>query len=75
MTAEQRAEIESRFGADSIAAAIIPGGRRPRPRARGGAHLVRLHDGRLVSVYDRRGRVFVREVDRPGESPRRGRGR
>jgi hypothetical protein len=68
LTAEQRAEIESRFGADSIAAAIDPGRGRG---ARGNARLVRLADGRLVSVYTRRGRTVVREVARPGE-PRRG---
>jgi hypothetical protein len=68
LTAEQRAEIESRFGADSIAAAIDPGRGRG---ARGNARLVRLADGRLVSVYTRRGRTQVREVGRPGD-PRRG---
>ena len=63
LTSEQRAEIEARFGADSIASALDPGrGRGGRGR---GALLVRLNDGRLVSVYDRRGRVFVREVGRP----------
>jgi hypothetical protein len=60
LTADQRAEIEDRFGKDSISAAIDPGrgrgGRGNRPR------LVRLRDGRLVSVYDRRGRTQVREI-------------
>jgi hypothetical protein len=60
LTSEQRAEIEARFGADSIASAIDPGhGRGGRGR---GALLVRLNDGRLISVYDRRGRVYVREI-------------
>lgn len=69
LTDAQRAEIENRFGRDSIAAALDPGGR----RGRGNARLVRLHDGRLVSVYDRRGRTYVREVpDRRG--PRSGQG-
>jgi hypothetical protein len=73
LTTDQRAEIEARFGKDSIASAIDPGrGRGGRGR---GALLVRLNDGRLVSVYDRRGRVFVREVGRPGDPSRRGSGR
>jgi hypothetical protein len=60
LTPDQRAEIEARFGRDSIASAIDPGrGRGGRNR---GARLVRLHDGRLVSVYDRRGQTHVREV-------------
>jgi hypothetical protein len=53
LTAEQRAEIEGRFGKDSISAAIDPG--RGRGGRAPGAILVRLHDGRLISVYDRRG--------------------
>ena len=73
LTTDQRAEIEARFGKDSIASAIDPGrGRGGRGR---GALLVRLNDGRLVSVYDRRGHVYVREVGRPGEPSRRGPGR
>jgi hypothetical protein len=64
LTDDQRAEIEARFGPDSIASAIDP----RRGRGRGGALLVRLHDGRLVSVYDKRGRTYVREVGRRGES-------
>jgi hypothetical protein len=67
LTDDQRAEIESRFGPDSIASAIDP----RRGRNRGGALLVRLHDGRLVSVYDKHGRTYVREVGRRGEDPRR----
>jgi hypothetical protein len=64
LTTAQRAEIEHRFGQDSIAAALDPGGR----RGRGNARLVRLHDGRLVSVYDRRGHTYVREIpDRRGD--------
>jgi len=71
LTADQRAEIESRFGPDSIATAIDP----RRGRNRGGALLVRLHDGRLISVYDKRGRTYVREVGHRGEEPRRRRPR
>jgi hypothetical protein len=66
LTSDQRNSIEDRFGKDSIAAAIDPG------RGRGGrrgARLVRLHDGRLVSVYDRRGRTQVREIGE-GRGPR-----
>jgi hypothetical protein len=65
LTDAQRAEIEARFGRDSISAAVDPGrGRGGRGK---GARLVRLHDGRLVSVYDRRGQTHVREVpDRRG---------
>jgi hypothetical protein len=49
LTADQRASIESEFGIDSIEGAFDPGrGRGKRSRAR----LVRLHDGRLVSVYE-----------------------
>jgi hypothetical protein len=62
LTADQRASIESEFGIDSIEGAFDPGrGRGKRSRAR----LVRLRDGRLVSVYDdpRRGRIAVREID------------
>jgi hypothetical protein len=69
----QRTEIEDRFGKDSIAAAIDP--RRDRPGRRAGALLVRLCDGRLVSVYTggRAGRTYVREI---GEgAPRRERAR
>jgi hypothetical protein len=66
LTPEQRAEIEARFGPDSIASAIDPG-RGRGGRGRGGARLVRLKDGRLISVYDRRGRTSVREIpDRRG---------
>jgi hypothetical protein len=69
LTTEQRDEVEARFGADSIASAIDPGrGRGGRGR---GALLVRLNDGRLVSVYDRRGKIYVREI---GDSRGRGRG-
>jgi hypothetical protein len=68
LTVDQRSEIENRFGKGSIAAAIDPG------RGRGGrapnALLVRLHDGRLISVYDRRGHVQVREIGE-GRGPRR----
>lgn len=70
LTPDQRASIEDQFGTDSIEGAFDPGrGRGKRGRAR----LVRLRDGRLVSVYDdpRRGRITVREI---GEG-RRGRGR
>jgi hypothetical protein len=70
LTADQRASIESEFGSDSIEGAFDPGrGRGKRGRAR----LVRLRDGRLVSVYEdpRRGRITVREIDQA----RRGRGR
>jgi hypothetical protein len=57
LTKDQRTSIEDQFGPESISAAIDPG------RGRGGrARLVRLRDGRLVSVYDRRGRTYVREV-------------
>jgi hypothetical protein len=68
LSAEQRAEIESRFGADSIAEAIDPGARGRGRGGRGpGARLVRLNDGRLVSVYERRGQTYVREIpDRGG---------
>jgi hypothetical protein len=62
LTEAQRAEIEDRFGKDSISGAIDPGrGRRGRGR---GALLVRLRDGRLVSVYTggRGGRTYVREI-------------
>jgi hypothetical protein len=72
LTPEQRAEIESRFGPDSIASAIDPGGRSRGRGARGNARLVRLNDGRLVSVYDRRGQTYVREIPKP---PDRSRGR
>jgi hypothetical protein len=65
LTDAQRAEIEAHFGQGSIAGAIDPGG---RSRGRG-ALLVRLHDGRLVSVYDRRGRTHVREIGQ-GRGPR-----
>jgi hypothetical protein len=70
LTADQRAEIEARFGLDSIAAAIDPGRGRG---ARGGARLVRLNDGRLVSVFDRRGKTYVREIGTG--APRRERSR
>jgi hypothetical protein len=62
LTADQRASIESEFGIDSIEGAFDPGrGRGKRGRAR----LVRLRDGRLVSVYEdpRRDRITVREID------------
>jgi hypothetical protein len=72
LTKDQRASIEDQFGQDSISAAIDPGRGRG---GRGNARLVRLRDGRLVSVYDRRGRSVVREVGRKGEPPRRGPGR
>jgi hypothetical protein len=73
LTDDQRARIEDEFGADSIESAFDPGrGRGKRGRAR----LVRLRDGRLVSVYEdpRRGRVSVREIDpsRRGVRPRGG---
>lgn len=61
LTKDQRAEIESRFGENSIAAAVDPG----RGNSRG-TRLVRLRDGRLVSIYDRRGRTYVREIGRRG---------
>jgi len=64
LSPEQRAEIEARFGQDSIAAAIDPA----RGRGTRGARLIRLHDGRLISVYDKRGRTYVREIGRPGDS-------
>jgi hypothetical protein len=70
LTADQRASIEDEFGIDSIEGAFDPGrGGGNRGRAR----LVRLRDGRLVSVYEdpRRGRITVREID----PTRRGRGR
>jgi hypothetical protein len=62
LTPTQRASIEDRFGKDSIESAFDPGrgrGRHGRPR------LVRLRDGRLVSVYEdpRRDRITVREID------------
>lgn len=62
LTADQRASIESEFGIDSIEGAFDPGRGRGR---RGRARLVRLRDGRLVSVYEdpRRGRITVREID------------
>jgi hypothetical protein len=71
LTADQRASIENEFGIDSIEGAFDPGrGRGKRSRAR----LVRLRDGRLVSVYEdpRRDRITVREVDptRRGFRPR-----
>lgn len=70
LTEDQRASIEDQFGQDSISAAIDPG------RGRGGhARLVRLRDGRLVSVYDRRGRTVVREVRPMRDRPRGGGGR
>jgi hypothetical protein len=62
LTADQRASIEDEFGIDSIEGAFDPGrGRGKRSRAR----LVRLRDGRLVSVYEdpRRDRITVREID------------
>jgi hypothetical protein len=62
LTPTQRASIEDQFGKDSIESAFDPGrGRGKRARAR----LVRLRDGRLVSVYDdpRRDRISVREID------------
>src|ERR1700744_5479144 len=64
LTADQRASIEAQFGIDSIEGAFDPGrGRGKRSRAR----LVRLRDGRLVSVYEdpRRGRITVREIRDP----------
>ena len=73
LTASQRTSVEEAFGKDSIADAIDPG---RRGRGGRGARLVRLHDGRLVSVYDRHGEIHVREVGRPGERFRpRGPGR
>jgi hypothetical protein len=76
LTADQRASIEDEFGIDSIEGAFDPGrGRGKRGRAR----LVRLRDGRLVSVYEdpRRGRITVREIDptRRGFRPPPGTGR
>lgn len=71
LTPDQRAAIEERFGQDSIVAAIDPGsGRGNRPR------LVRLRDGRLVTVYSggRRGRTNVREVGRGEDLRQPGRG-
>jgi hypothetical protein len=64
LTAGQRATIEDQFGVDSIEGAFDPGRGRGR---RGRARLVRLRDGRLVSVYDdpRRGRITVREIRDP----------
>ncbi len=68
LSSEQRAEIESQFGQDSISTAIDPG----RGRAgRGNARLVRLNDGRLISVYDKRGRSYVREIGEPRAFDRR----
>jgi hypothetical protein len=67
LTSEQRSEIEARFGRNSIASALDPGRGRGLGRGRGSqARLVRLQDGRLVSVYTdpRRGRIHVREVGR-----------
>jgi hypothetical protein len=61
LSADQRASIEDEFGVDSIEGTFDPGrGRGKRSRAR----LVRLRDGRLVSVYEdpRRGRITVREI-------------
>ncbi|HEY0278958.1 MAG TPA: hypothetical protein VGC32_11895 [Solirubrobacterales bacterium] len=62
LTPTQRDAIEDRFGADSIEAAFDPGHGRGR---HGRARLVRLRDGRLVSVYEdpRRDRISVREID------------
>ena len=73
LTPDQRASIEDEFGIDSIEGAFDPGrGRGNRGRAR----LVRLRDGRLVSVYEdpRRDRITVREIDptRRGFRPRGG---
>jgi hypothetical protein len=62
--------IENEFGAASIEGTFDPGrGRGRRSRAR----LVRLRDGRLVSVYNdpRRGRITVREIDPPEEASAR----
>jgi hypothetical protein len=59
LTEDQRTEIEDRFGKDSIAAAIDPARGRG---VRGAARLVRLNDGRLISVYNRRGQTQVREI-------------
>jgi hypothetical protein len=71
LTKDQRTSIEDQFGEDSISAAIDPG-RGRGSRGNRGARLVRLRDGRLVSVYERHGRTVVREVrpmrDRPGGS-------
>jgi hypothetical protein len=61
LTSTQRSSIEEMFGKDSIADALDPG---RRGRGGRGARLVRLHDGRLVSVYDRHGQIHVREVGR-----------
>jgi hypothetical protein len=71
LSSEQRTEIESRFGDDSISTAIDPGHGRG---SRGNARLVRLRDGRLISVYDKRGHTYVREIGEPRER-RPGRGR
>jgi hypothetical protein len=62
LTSTQRTSIEDAFGKDSIADALDPG---RRGRGGRGARLVRLHDGRLVSVYDRHGQIHVREVSLP----------
>ncbi len=76
LTADQRAQIEAEYGVDSIESAFDPGRARGK-RAR--ARLVRLRDGRLVSVYEdpRRGRLTVREIDPTrrgfGRTPRDGR--
>jgi hypothetical protein len=61
LTPDQRASVEDQFGRDSIESAYDPGRGRGR---HGRARLVRLRDGRLVSVYEdpRRGRINVREV-------------
>ncbi len=64
LTSAQRSSVEDAFGKDSIADAIDPG---RRGRGGRGARLVRLHDGRLISVYDRHGQIHVREVGRPGD--------
>jgi hypothetical protein len=69
LTPAQRAQVEADFGEDSIEAAFDPGrGRGRRARAR----LVRLRDGRLVSVYEdpRRDRITVREINRSRRSRR-----
>jgi hypothetical protein len=60
LTEDQRRAIEEEFGPDTIAAAWMVGqGRGNRPR------LVRLHDGRIVSVYSggRVGGTYVRAVE------------
>jgi hypothetical protein len=76
LTSDQRTSIEDEFGKDSIESTFDPGrGRGKRGRAR----LVRLRDGRLVSVYEdpRGGAINVREIDptRRGLRSRRGGGR